>query len=143
MILISHRGNTNGKDPNKENEPNHILQVLKNFDCEIDVWFIDSKFYLGHDSPTYPIEASFLETPGLWCHAKNLPALEKMLETRAHCFWHQTDTVTLTSRGFVWTFPGQPIIKQSIELVFNGEAPSSIRHQGICSDYIENYQSFK
>jgi hypothetical protein len=51
MILISHRGNINGKQPSKENHPLYIFEAIKQgFQVEIDVWFIDGKFKLGHDN---------------------------------------------------------------------------------------------
>jgi hypothetical protein len=53
MILISHRGNINGKQPNKENHSLYIFEAIKQgFQVEIDVWFIDGKFKLGHDEST-------------------------------------------------------------------------------------------
>ena len=40
MILISHRGNINGKKPNYENKPEYIWEALrKGYHCEVDVWF--------------------------------------------------------------------------------------------------------
>ena len=43
MILISHRGNLNGKS-NMENRPGHINKALwQGFDVEIDVWYIDDE----------------------------------------------------------------------------------------------------
>ena len=38
MILISHRGNLEGKNPEKENSPIYVLQALsKGFDVEVDI----------------------------------------------------------------------------------------------------------
>ena len=40
MILISHRGNLKGINPQRENEPLYIVEALeKGFDVEIDVWW--------------------------------------------------------------------------------------------------------
>jgi len=62
MILISHRGNINGKKPNYENKPEYIWEALrKGYHCEIDVWFIDGKFKLGHDDPTYDFPHELIE----------------------------------------------------------------------------------
>ena len=70
MILISHRGNVNGKT-NQENKPEYIRSALfQGYDVEIDVWYVDDKFYLGHNFPQYEIEESFLYNAKLWCHAK-------------------------------------------------------------------------
>ena len=47
MKLISHRGNINGPNKTEENSPEHILNAINNgYDVEIDVWFIDDKWYL-------------------------------------------------------------------------------------------------
>ena len=39
MILISHRGNINGRQPNLENLPEYIDSALElGYDVEIDIW---------------------------------------------------------------------------------------------------------
>ena len=54
MIYIAHRGLFNGPDKEKENSPAQINQALfKGYDVEVDVWFKDGKWFLGHDEPTY------------------------------------------------------------------------------------------
>jgi len=137
MKIISHRGNLNGINFQLENEPNHITRVLcMGIDCEIDVWHDAGVYYLGHDDPKYKIEAKFLLQKGLWCHAKNLAALEKMLEIGAHCFWHQEDDFTLTSNGYIWTFP-QKIVGNKSVIVDNNSNWKTKNYQcfGVCSDY--------
>ena len=79
MILISHRGNIDGKLSEYENNPNYILAAINlGYDVEIDVWFIDGKFMLGHDEPTHEVDYKFLMNEKLWCHAKNLDSLIEM-----------------------------------------------------------------
>ena len=79
MILISHRGNINGKNSDRENSIEYIEEALDmGYNVEIDVWVIDNKFYLGHDNPLYEVDFLFLINNKLWCHAKNLEALLKM-----------------------------------------------------------------
>ena len=145
MILISHRGNLNGKS-NMENRPGHINKALwQGFDVEIDVWYIDDEFWLGHDIPQYKIEENFLENPRLWCHAKNIDTLYKMTSNSLiHCFWHQDDDVTLTSRGYLWTYPGKQLTKKSICVLPEFEdkkskviLPKNVA--GICSDFIVKF----
>lgn len=136
MIIISHRGNLEGKNVETENDPYQILKVLSlNIDCEIDVWNIDNNFYLGHDKPIHSIKKKFLETSGLWCHAKNLNALYSMLENKnIHCFWHEKDSFTITSRGYIWTYPNKPTTKNSI-IVSNNKKNKPNNCFGICTDY--------
>ncbi len=142
MIYISHRGNINGSNPKHENDPDYIRKTLdKGFDVEIDVWYENSSFYLGHDKPTYKIDVGFLKKNGLWCHAKNIDALRIMLSySDIHCFWHQEDDVTLTSRGYIWTYPKQQITDKSVCYLEEKEDIPK-RALGICSDYILYYKN--
>ena len=42
MILISHRGNIDGKIVERENHPDYIDKAIsEEFDVEIDVWMIE------------------------------------------------------------------------------------------------------
>jgi hypothetical protein len=138
MILIAHRGNLNGKT-NRENQPEYIQEALvQDFDVEIDVWYIEDEFWLGHDIPQYKIEENFLENPRLWCHAKSIDTLYKMTSNSLiHCFWHQEDDVTLTSRGYLWTYPGKQLTKKSICVL--PEKRFEAEMAGVCSDYIKEW----
>lgn len=137
MILISHRGNINGPSI-FENEPSHIQKCLGDgIECEIDVWKIQDTFFLGHDNPEHKIDFSFLTQKGLWCHAKNLEALSDMLKQNINCFWHQNDDFTLTSSGYIWTYPNKNVLDKSI-IVDNDTNWKEKNYQcyGVCSDYI-------
>ena len=144
MYYISHRGNLKGSKPEYENHPNYIKKALSmGYDVEIDVWYLD-KFFLGHDVPQYEIEISFLQNPKLWCHAKNIEAIVMMEKlSKIHYFFHQNDDITLTSKNYIWAFPGKQPIKNSIAVmpeIYKDDITSCI---GICSDYIENYKNEK
>jgi hypothetical protein len=137
MKIISHRGNITGPNKGAENKPEYILEAItQGFDVEIDVWYIDKRVLLGHDFGQYQINPSFLKNKHLWCHAKNLEALEFMLENDIHCFWHQGDNRTLTSKGFIWTYEGHSLGRKSIACWMNadGDFPSPGVF-GICTDY--------
>jgi len=141
MILISHRGNINGKIPLRENEPSYIRYAMHlGYNVEVDVWY-NNGFWLGHDEPTYPIGISFLKNKRLWCHVKNVEALSVIkIEKDIHYFWHETDTVTLTSQGYIWAYPGKQPIEDSIAVmpeIYNDNLDKCI---GICSDYIKRYK---
>lgn len=142
MILISHRGNLDGPQPRWENEPFYVMHALnKGFNVEIDVWYLNGNVYLGHDNPEHLIDLSFLKDQRLWCHAKNLNALELMLEEKIHCFWHEKDTVTITSRGYVWTYPGKQLITNAIACMPETEHFEDIHNAyGVCSDFILGYK---
>jgi hypothetical protein len=37
----------------KENSPDYIWRAIQaGYNVEVDVWFVDGKFKLGHDEPT-------------------------------------------------------------------------------------------
>lgn len=114
MLVISHRGNTAGSNPELENNPKHIKSILSYYDCEIDVWKINNNWFLGHDNPQYPIDISFFNHSGLWCHAKNLDALHHLLKFGITCFYHNIDNFTITSNGFIWTYPNRDVCHKSI-----------------------------
>jgi hypothetical protein len=142
-MLISHRGNINGKIPLRENEPSYIRNAIHlGYDVEVDIWYNNNTFWLGHDNPEYQIGLYFLleNADKLWCHAKNIEAIIKMKnEKDLNCFWHQKDDITLTSKGYIWAYPGKQPIKNSIAVmpeIYNDDLGNCI---GICSDYISNY----
>ena len=62
MILISHRGNLNGPNPERENSPKYIDEAIEaGYDVEIDIWLNDGILYLGHDSIQYETSLQWLE----------------------------------------------------------------------------------
>ena len=80
MKLISHRGNLNGPNKERENHPDYIWEALQaGYEVEIDVWWIDGKFMLGHDKPQYNFPFSLIERyySKLWIHCKNMEALSQ------------------------------------------------------------------
>ena len=145
MILISHRGNINGKIKESENKPDYIDDAIHlGYDVEIDIWVIDSNFYLGHDEPQYNITSYWLNErkDRLWIHCKNIEAIEwfNISFEDYNYFWHQEDTVALTSKNFIWAYPGKQPINRSIAVMpekINDNTESCL---GICSDYIQNYK---
>jgi hypothetical protein len=146
MILISHRGNTSGPNPKEENSPSYVLEALKQFNVEIDVWLLDDGFYLGHDSPTYKIHHDFLLKEELWCHAKNVEALQAMMNLDVtNYFWHQEDDCTLTSSGYIWTYPGSKLIGNSIavmpEVSYDKNGIEGCA--GICTDFLQPIVKFR
>ena len=145
MKLISHRGNIDGRQPNLENKPEYILKALnQGYECEIDVWFIRNKIYLGHDKVKkrmVEINLNFLKNKKLWCHAKNIEALDLMKRNNVHCFWHEDDLVTITSKGWIWCHPRLKIgRKNSITVLPELHNTQTKSFSGICSDFISKYR---
>ena len=140
MIYISHRGLINGKNKDIENHPDQIRLLLnKNINIEIDIRCHKNKLYLGHDEPMHEISKDFLLNKNLWCHAKDFKSLEEMSKINCHYFWHQEDDYTITSKGFIWVYPGKPLIKNSICVIPEKHKNDYSFCFGICTDYINNY----
>jgi len=145
MIKIAHRGNTNGPNPDKENKPDYISEAFKKgFDVEIDVWFIDGKYVLGHDAPQYEVSGPFIKDVRFWHHAKNIEALYQLKREPAYylinCFYHNTDDCVLTSSGWIWTYPGKELTSRSIA-VMPEQSPGwdLSKAYGVCTDFPNLY----
>lgn len=111
LLIIAHRGLTDGPDDELQNRPDQIMSALdQGFDAEIDVWNVNGQWFLGHDEPTYLIPAVFLTTPGLWVHCKNVAAFYNLrrMVTPINYFFHDSDLLIQTSQGHVWTYFGLP-----------------------------------
>ena len=148
MIYISHRGNINGRIEEAENKPEYIIDTLRlGYDVEIDVWYINGEWWLGHDEPQYPIDFDWIDSRSdrLWIHCKNIEAVEYFYENENECreinwFWHENDTLTLTSYGYIWAYPGKQPIKKSIAVMPEIHMDNINVCMGICSDYIQKYK---
>jgi len=137
--FIAHRGNWNGGNPEFENTIDYMKFAYndKRLDVECDVIGRNGKLYFGHDEPQEPVDLVFIQSPGVWTHAKNLEALELLTTTSANYFWHENDTVTLTRSSHIWCYPGVfPRVKNAIWLDLLGkpllEDISGI--YGVCGD---------
>jgi hypothetical protein len=151
MKLIAHRGNIDGSNPLEENSPEYLEKaIIEGFHVEIDIRYdmYDRKFYLGHDEPQYHVDWFWLSKykDFLWIHCKNIESLyEFSYGTEGfNYFWHQEDDFTLTSKNYIWTYPGKTYTPKSVivmpELNMSVEVFTDIKAfncHGICSDYVK------
>lgn len=146
MKLISHRGNINGPNLLEENNPEYIDFALKLcYDVEIDLRLENNKFYLGHDEPQYYVPMIWLveRKDNLWIHCKDLDCLNNFSNSPIdfNYFWHQEDDYTLTSKNFIWTYPGKEYKSKSVIVMpeWDNMSYDSLRDAdcyGVCSDYV-------
>jgi hypothetical protein len=141
--LIAHRGNRDGIEA-EENSPEFLQQAIDlGYDIEVDIRYINEEWWLGHDGPQYKIDSPFnlFDNSKVWWHCKNFAALEKMQGTDLNYFWHQEDDHTLTSKGFIWTYPGKEIGINNIivmpETVMNLDEIKKLKCFAICSDLVQ------
>ena len=141
--IIAHRGNTDGPNPATENTPASIrCAIALGFDCEIDVWYINCEYYLGHDFPQTRIAYAFLDefADRLWVHCKHLDALLQ-LKDKLNCFYHDKDIYTLTSRGYIWGNINSPTNASVIQVMPEKGGTFSTQCAGICTDFPHRYAS--
>lgn len=142
MILIAHRGLTTGPDQLTENHPSQITSSLEQgFDCEVDLRVINNQLFLGHDSAQYEVDHTFIKNSKLWIHCKNLEALDLCQKIgNLNYFWHDTDSYTLTSKGYIWAYPGKLLTNQSVQVMPEWSNPGlenlDLDCFGICSDFV-------
>lgn len=144
IIYIAHRGNLNGPDPINENKPEYLLDAINNnYYVETDLWYIDNKFYLGHDEPQYEINIDFLLNikDKVFCHCKNIQALLFIINyyPEIECFFHDKDDCVLTSKNNIWTSPGQELTPLSICVMPERVDQIPYNCLGVCTDYPIKY----
>lgn len=139
MIIVSHRGNLNGPCE-LENHPSQINKALKLFFVEIDVWYIDKNWFLGHDKPQYQISFDFF-TDKMYIHCKNFEALEQLesLNTNLKYFWQTNEKFSFIRNDKLWCnyniYTNNGI---TVELLYNDKIfDKDIR--GICTDFPLSY----
>lgn len=143
ITIIAHRGNISGPKQKFENNPEYIMEAVKNgFDVEIDVWYKNKNYYLGHDEPQYHVTKKFLLSLPAWCHAKNIDAMEQLKEDGLHYFWHQMDQYTLTSKGIPWCYPNN-YNKYGVTVALGKDDINinEFRGIGLCTDYCLIYKN--
>jgi hypothetical protein len=149
MKLIAHRGNIDGSNPLEENNPEYIDAAINaGFDVEIDIRYdtIDKNLYLGHDDPQYQVSWYWVASrmDNLWIHCKNIEALYEFTHGTSgfNYFWHQNDDFTLTSKNYIWTYPGKSYTPKSVMVMPEMSMGKDITNLkiydcfGVCSDYI-------
>lgn len=114
--LIAHRGLTKGPSEYEENSPTAIAEAIeKLYFAECDIWFVENKWYLGHDRPSYEItEQWILEHSDFgFFHAKNVSTFLELIKVRNRkkCFldffFHDGDKVVLSSENSTVLLTGQ------------------------------------
>lgn len=142
MILISHRGNLNGPIPHLENQPEYIDKAIAaGYEVEVDINYLNDKFYLGHDMPDTEITIEWMEERKnkLWFHCKNLAAATQIGKDYKF-FCHTLDSFVLTSTNHVWVhdlrLPLNDFCIIPLMSTIDIEKHKDFNVFAICTDYI-------
>ncbi len=175
MIVIAHRGLMQGPNDQTENSPEAIEQAINaGFMVEVDIntlaftgWTIDTEssaagekhdFVIGHEGGCYyPVTLDYVIdiAPYTYFHCKDLTVLNHLLHLRCvpYLFFHDKDAGVMTTDGKIWTYPGQPVYKNSIavlpenwnpdiSLEANLNATKELDCYGICTDWAWQVRKF-
>lgn len=142
MRIISHRGNLNGRDEQRENSVEYINEAIaKGFDVEVDLWLTDTGLYIGHDNPLIAVGYNFICQPELWVHCKNAEAIDFCFMNLLNGFWHEEDKHAVTVQGYNWTYRGNKLVFNSIAVLPELMPEWDISNAwGICTDFPEKYK---
>ena len=113
------------------------MEALRKFEVEVDVWFVNDSWFLGHDKPQYLVDLNFFNQR-MWLHCKNMEAFSELSKTDGlNYFWHENDKVTITSLGVPWCNLGT-YIDSGITVIFEHKSnlPKCL---GVCTDYPMDY----
>lgn len=143
MRFIAHRGLMDGPNKETENTPEQIERALQaGFNVEVDVWYVDGKWFTGHNNARYEVSLDWLKNKNFWLHCKNPEAFEQMtyMSPQLHYFWHAIDEYTLTSANIPWVYPNKYLFKTAVCVLPEDFMDIKDTHKldvyGICSDYI-------
>jgi len=147
-IIISYMGNTDGRDTEKQNQPNYVNAALKDgWHVCVTVLFQNGSFLLPHapNSAGFgfsPMPPAFFSKPRVWAQALDAVTLNALCDINAHCFMWAPEEPTLTSAQFIWTPTGHALVDRSIACF-----PENTEHgwladaepAGICTEYPYQY----
>lgn len=143
-VFIAHRGNIWGREEQYENTIEYLRHAHNSgYGVECDLQVYNDVLYFGHDEPQQQADYEFLSLPYVFAHAKTVETMQVLLNSGIHCFWHETDKLTLTSLGYMWCYPGvYPVHHRSIWLDLEGASTPVIPPEifGVCGD---NYANLK
>lgn len=156
MLLIAHRGLTDGPNALLENTPEQIHRALRaGYGVEVDLWYRDDQFFLGHDAPVHPCDWQLLTQDRLWIHCKDTTTFFRLrhINNGLNFFFHDRDDIVLTSQGDIWTYLGQPhtlsawSIAVMPEMTYDWDEIKQLHDSNacyaICSDYVNRIRGWQ
>lgn len=139
---IAHRALVAGPDHEKENNIQTIhTRCQQGLSSEIDIWFHEEEFWIGHDAPRERVTLEFLTSEFLWIHAKNgeafykLQAISNERGLGLRIFYHTQEHYALTTVGDTIILPGVPDIDGFCYMMPEMDRVIPTVAAKICSDF--------
>jgi hypothetical protein len=137
-IIISHLGNINGRQPEKENTLPYIQQALKEgWHVCVDVVFRNGGFLLPHENGQHVAPPALLSKQRVWCRAFDPETIDALCNINTHCFLVSRDFISLTSSQFLWTLPPHALTDRSIAVypeLADADWLANFEPAGLCSN---------
>lgn len=153
MILISHRGNLSGRNPERENTKEYIEEALAaGYYVEFDLWFFQGEFYMGHSdqslSPKIDKAWILKYREKLLIHCKSLEAAKECQDIGdVNFFFHDKDEYVVSYFGWIIAHSNnseRPFkYKNTICMLpeIHGFSKESVKNcAGVCSDIVSFYK---
>lgn len=139
MIIVSHRGNLFGPNKVTENSPTQIdLAINNGYLVEVDVRIKNQEIWLGHDDAQYKIDFNWLveRNQKLIIHAKDLVTCDELAKEihTLNWFYHTDEDLVLTSKGWLWAYPGV-YLRNAITVLPNNNLNFPEDILGVCTDF--------
>jgi hypothetical protein len=142
-IIISHLGNTHGRQPEQENTLPYIQQALKEgWHVCVDVCFRNGGFLLPNAAGFHVAPPALLSKQRVWCRASDPETADALCNIAAHCFLVSREFMSLTSAQFIWTLPPHNLVARSIAAYPELAPPDwldNFEPAGLCSNEPTRY----
>lgn len=142
-ILIAHLGNTDGRNPERENTLKYLQETLaEGFHVCLRVQYFNDAFLLPTAGGFNNVPPAFLSKQRVWCCTDNAETLDALCAINAHAFFVSENMPTLTTAQFIWTLPPHNLSQRSIAAFPELAAPewlSQFEPAGICSNEPRRY----
>jgi hypothetical protein len=137
-IIISHLGNIDGRNEERENTLPYIQEALKaGWHVCIEVVFRNGNFLLPHIHGMTPVPPALLSKQRVWVRTHDAETLDGLCTINAHCFFGGESPLALTSSQFIMTMPPEMLSSRSIAAFPELAEPEwllSAEPAGLCSN---------
>lgn len=146
-IIISHLGNTDGRQPEHENKLAYVQKALQaGWHVCVDVVFHCGTFLLPYNGGFSPVSGALLAKQRVWSRAHDPITLDALCNINAHVFLNTESGLALTSAQFLWTLYPHALTDRGIACIRDDDDLDQIdawlrtaEPAGLCTDFPRRY----